>query len=228
MIETSGRFVPLNQQSTISNSSVQFQRTSFALFLDSLQPVRAGHAGARSARLPPPRPRRWLSRGPGLERPVDWPRRRFRRDDLFLARPQAALEFVTGYVLELSLSVDNLFVFLLIFRYFTVPEEHQHSVLFWGILGALVMRGFFILAGVGLIHRFHWILYGLRRVADLQRHPAGTAGEHQIDPAKNPVVKALRRLIPGHRRLSGRPFLCPRAGEGTRDFMLRPCWWCWR
>jgi tellurite resistance protein TerC len=72
---------------------------------------------------------------------------------------QVALEFVTGYVLELSLSVDNLFLFLVIFRYFAVPEQHQRSVLFWGILGALLMRGFLILAGVGLIQRFHWILY---------------------------------------------------------------------
>ncbi|MGA9391833.1 MAG: hypothetical protein WBV69_15465, partial [Candidatus Sulfotelmatobacter sp.] len=72
---------------------------------------------------------------------------------------QVAIEFVTGYVLELSLSVDNLFIFLVIFRYFAVPEEHQHRVLFWGILGALLMRGCFILAGVGLIQRFHWIFY---------------------------------------------------------------------
>src|SRR5713226_9141467 len=72
---------------------------------------------------------------------------------------QAGLEFVTGYVLELSLSVDNLFVFLVIFRYFAVPEQHQRGVLFWGILGALLMRGIFILAGVGLIDRFHWVLY---------------------------------------------------------------------
>src|SRR5579864_2608074 len=72
---------------------------------------------------------------------------------------QAALEFVTGYVLELSLSVDNLFVFLVIFRYFAVPEEQQHRVLFWGIVGALILRGIFIGVGVGLIHRFHWIFY---------------------------------------------------------------------
>ena len=70
-----------------------------------------------------------------------------------------SLEFVTGYVIELSLSVDNLFVFLLIFRYFQVPPDHQHKVLFWGILGALVMRAIFIAAGVGLIQRFHWIIY---------------------------------------------------------------------
>ncbi len=67
---------------------------------------------------------------------------------------QAALEFVTGYVLELSLSIDNLFVFLVIFNYFAVPDEHQHRVLFWGVLGALVMRGIFIGAGVGLIPAF--------------------------------------------------------------------------
>src|SRR3989475_7488081 len=70
-----------------------------------------------------------------------------------------ALEFVTGYVIELSLSVDNLFVFLLIFRYFRVPSDQQHKVLFWGIIGALIMRAVFILLGVSLIRRFHWIIY---------------------------------------------------------------------
>src|SRR5215469_13735932 len=70
-----------------------------------------------------------------------------------------SLEFVTGYIVELSLSVDNLFVFLVIFRYFKVPAANQHKVLFWGILGALVMRGIFILAGVTLIARFHWLIY---------------------------------------------------------------------
>src|SRR5450631_2887086 len=70
-----------------------------------------------------------------------------------------ALQFATGYVIELSLSVDNLFVFLVIFRYFKVPDQYQHKVLFWGILGALVMRGIFIVAGVGLIARFSWLTY---------------------------------------------------------------------
>src|SRR5512141_625444 len=71
----------------------------------------------------------------------------------------AALEFSTGYVIELSLSADNLFIFLLIFRYFRLPEAEQHPVLFWGIIGAIIMRAGFIFAGVGLIHRFHWIIY---------------------------------------------------------------------
>jgi tellurite resistance protein TerC len=109
---------------------------------------------------------------------------------------QVALEFVTGYVLELSLSVDNLFIFLVIFRYFSVPEQHQHGVLFWGILGALVMRGFFILAGVGLIHRFHWILFVLGALLIYSGIRLGVAGEHQVNPSTNPAVKALRRWLP--------------------------------
>jgi tellurite resistance protein TerC len=109
---------------------------------------------------------------------------------------QVALEFVTGYVLELSLSVDNLFLFLVIFRYFAVPEQHQRRVLFWGILGALLMRGFFILAGVGLIRRFHWIAYVLGALLIYSGIRLGFAGEHHVDPAKNPAVRALRRLFP--------------------------------
>jgi tellurite resistance protein TerC len=108
---------------------------------------------------------------------------------------QAALEFVTGYVLELSLSIDNLFVFLLIFRYFAVPEGQQHAVLFWGILGALVLRGAFIFAGVGLIRHFHWVLYvfGALLIISGIRF---LRGQHQVDPKKNPVVRLLRRWLP--------------------------------
>ena len=109
---------------------------------------------------------------------------------------QATLEFVTGYVLELSLSVDNLFLFLVIFRYFSVPEQHQRGVLFWGVLGALLMRGFFILAGVGLIQRFHWILYALGALLIYSGIRLGFTGEHQVDPATNPAVKVLRRFMP--------------------------------
>ena len=109
---------------------------------------------------------------------------------------QVALEFVTGYVLELSLSVDNLFIFLLIFRYFSVPEQYQRSVLFWGIVGALLMRGLFILAGVGLIQRFHWVLYVLGALLIYSGIRLGFMGEHQIDPSTNPAVKALRRWMP--------------------------------
>jgi tellurite resistance protein TerC len=108
---------------------------------------------------------------------------------------QATLEFVTGYVLELSLSVDNLFVFLLIFRYFAVPDEQQHAVLFWGIIGALILRGIFIGAGVGLIHRFHWLLYVFGALL-IYSGSKFLKGQHQVDPRKNPIVKAVRRWIP--------------------------------
>lgn len=115
---------------------------------------------------------------------------------LFWQGHQAALEFVTGYVLELSLSVDNLFIFLLIFRYFTVPEEQQHNVLFWGVLGALLMRGFFIFAGVTLLQRFHWVFYGFGALLIYSGIRVCMLGEHQVDPSKNPAVNALRRIIP--------------------------------
>jgi tellurite resistance protein TerC len=108
---------------------------------------------------------------------------------------QAALEFVTGYVLELSLSVDNLFVFLVIFNFFAVPDEQQHRVLFWGIIGALVMRGIFIGAGVGLISRFHWIFYIFGALLVYSGIRVCIAGQHQIDPATNPLVKTLRRWM---------------------------------
>jgi tellurite resistance protein TerC len=109
---------------------------------------------------------------------------------------QVALEFATGYVLELSLSVDNLFLFLVIFRYFSVPESHQHSVLFWGVLGAMLMRGAFILAGIGLIERFHWIFYLLGAVLIFSGIRFAFAGAHHVDPAKNAAVRFLRRWLP--------------------------------
>ena len=120
---------------------------------------------------------------------------------------QVALEFVTGYVIELSLSVDNLFIFLVIFRYFSVPEQHQRGVLFWGIIGALVMRGVFILAGVGLIQRFHWILYLFGALLIYSGIRLGFSSEHQVDPAKNPAVRALRRLMPVTDDFQGGRFL---------------------
>lgn len=110
--------------------------------------------------------------------------------------PQSSLEFLTGYVLELSLSVDNLFVFLVIFKYFSVPEEQQHRVLFWGIIGALIMRGLFILAGVGLIHRFHWILYGFGAFLVYSGVQLALSGGHSVNPGKNPIVSIVRRILP--------------------------------
>lgn len=107
-----------------------------------------------------------------------------------------ALQFVTGYVVEESLSVDNLFVFLLIFRYFRVPSHYQHKVLFWGILGALIMRGVFILAGVSLIQRFHWIIYVFGAFLVYTGLQLLRQGERDIHPEQNPVLKLFRRWVP--------------------------------
>jgi tellurite resistance protein TerC len=106
-----------------------------------------------------------------------------------------ALQFVTGYVIELSLSLDNLFLFLVIFRYFKVPDEHQHKVLFAGILGALVMRGLFIVAGVGLISRFVWITYGFGALLVVSGFKL-SRGDKEIHPDKNPVLRLFRRGFP--------------------------------
>jgi len=107
-----------------------------------------------------------------------------------------SLEFVTGYVIELSLSIDNLFVFLVLFRYFRVPGELQHKVLFWGILGALLMRGAFILAGVGLIRRFEWITYVFGVLLIYSGIKLLRQGDEEIDPGRNPVLRMFRKLIP--------------------------------
>lgn len=140
---------------------------------------------------------------------------------LFWQGRQIALEFVTGYLLELSLSVDNLFIFLVIFRYFSVPEQHQRSVLFWGILGALLMRGLFILAGVGLIHRFHWILYGFGALLIYSGIRLGFGGEHHVDPAANPAVRILRRFMPVTDGYQGGRFFV-RQWKGNPGFYATP------
>jgi len=107
-----------------------------------------------------------------------------------------ALEFVTGYTIELSLSVDNLFVFLLIFRYFRVPGEDQHKVLFWGIIGALIMRAVFILLGVSLIRRFHWIIYVFGALLVYSGIRLFSEAGSEVHPEKNPVLRLFRRWVP--------------------------------
>jgi tellurite resistance protein TerC len=124
----------------------------------------------------------------------------------------AGLEFVTGYVIELSLSVDNLFVFLLIFRYFRVPAEYQHQVLFWGIVGALVMRGVFILAGVGLIRQFHWIIYIFGAFLVYGGARLMRQGSVELHPEKNPVLRLFRRWVPVTEDYEGGRFFVRRPG----------------
>jgi tellurite resistance protein TerC len=128
-------------------------------------------------------------------------------------RPQA-LQFVTGYVIELSLSVDNLFVFLVIFRYFKVPDQHQHKVLFWGILAALLIRGAFILAGVGLIGRFSWITYAFGALLVYSGLKLLRQGKTEIHPEKSPVLRLFRRVFPVTNEYVGGQFF-------TRRFSAR-------
>ena len=109
---------------------------------------------------------------------------------------QPALEFLTGYLIEKSLSVDNIFVFVLIFSYFKVPARYQHKVLFWGILGALVMRAMFIVAGIALLQQLHWIIYVFGALLILTGIKMATEKDKEIHPDKNPVLKLFRRLVP--------------------------------
>jgi tellurite resistance protein TerC len=109
---------------------------------------------------------------------------------------ETALEFLTGYLLEKSLSVDNIFVFLMIFTYFRVPYLHQHKVLFWGILGALIMRALFILMGVTLIQKFHWVIYVMGGFLIITGIKMATQKDKEINPERNPVLRLFRRLMP--------------------------------
>ncbi|MBI3317373.1 MAG: TerC family protein [Candidatus Omnitrophica bacterium] len=110
--------------------------------------------------------------------------------------PDAAIKFLTGYLLEKSLSVDNLFIFLLIFSYFKVPRRYQHNVLFWGILGAVIMRAFFIGAGVVLIHRFNWVIYIFGAFLILTGIKLALEKDKEINPERNQVLRLFKKLMP--------------------------------
>lgn len=115
---------------------------------------------------------------------------------LHLYGKQPALEFVTGYLIEYSLSIDNIFVIVLIFSYFRIPEKYQHRVLFWGIIGALVMRGAMIGAGALLIQRFHWIIYVFGAFLIFTGIRMATHDEADIEPEANPILRLVRRIMP--------------------------------
>jgi len=117
-----------------------------------------------------------------------------------------ALEYLTGYVIEYSLSVDNIFVFILIFTYFAVKDEYQHRVLFWGIIGALVMRGIFIFAGVALINRFHWIVIVFGAFLVFTGIRMLFQKEGAVDPSKNPIVRFFKRFLPVTDEYHGKNF----------------------
>jgi tellurite resistance protein TerC len=110
--------------------------------------------------------------------------------------PQKGLEFLTGYLIEKALSVDNIFVFLMLFSYFAVPAAYQHRVLFWGILGALVMRAIFIALGAALLARFHWVIYIFGALLVVTAIKMLRAGDHDIHPERNPIYRLFRRVVP--------------------------------
>lgn len=110
--------------------------------------------------------------------------------------PQRALEFTTGYVIERALSIDNIFVFVLLFTYFRVPPLYQHKVLFWGIIGALVLRAAFIAAGIGLIHKFHWMIYLLGALLIVTAIKMALQKDKEMHPERNPVLRLFRRFMP--------------------------------
>ena len=118
-----------------------------------------------------------------------------------------AMEFVTGYIIELSLSMDNVFVIALIFAFFKIPAQYQHRVLFWGILGALVMRGAMILGGAALIDRFEWMLYVLGAFLVVTGIRMFFSGGEGVEPEKNPVIRLARKILPVTEELHGDKFL---------------------
>lgn len=109
---------------------------------------------------------------------------------------ESGFQFLTGYLIEKSLSVDNLFVFLVIFSHFKVAEQYQHKILFWGILGALVMRAIFIFAGVALIHRFHWLMYLFGVFLIFTGYKLIFGKEKEMSPEKSPFFKIARKIFP--------------------------------
>ncbi|MEJ8757521.1 TerC family protein [Pontibacter sp. H259] len=124
-----------------------------------------------------------------------------------------AVEFLTGYLIEKSLSIDNIFVFVLVFGYFQIPAIYQHKILFWGILGALIMRVIFIFAGVALIEKFHWSVYIFGVFLIYTGYKMFTEKGATIDPENNPVIKFFRRIMPVTNQLHGDKFFVNQGGK---------------
>jgi tellurite resistance protein TerC len=125
---------------------------------------------------------------------------------------EAGVAFLTGYLIEKSLSVDNIFVFVLIFSYFAVPKQYQHRVLFWGIIGALLMRGAMIGAGAALIKQFHWIIWIFGGFLIFTGIRMATSKEEKLEPEKNPLIVLFRRIMPVTEKYEGDKFFVVRNG----------------
>lgn len=126
---------------------------------------------------------------------------------------EQALEFFTGYLVEKSLSVDNIFVFLMVFTYFRIPSLYQHKVLFWGIIGALIMRVIFIFAGVALIERFHFTIYLFGALLIYSGYKMFQHNNVKIEPDKNPVIRFFKKFMPVTSDLQGDKFFVKSGGK---------------
>lgn len=126
---------------------------------------------------------------------------------------EKGLEFFTGYIVEEALSVDNVFVFIVIFSYFAVPRELHHRVLFWGVLGAIVFRALFIVAGAALVAQFHWILYILGIFLVFTAIKLAVHGDAEVEPERNPFVRFCRRFFPVTQQYEGSKFFVRRGGR---------------
>ena len=127
--------------------------------------------------------------------------------------PQAGGEYLAGYLIEKSLSVDNIFVFALVFGYFAVPAEHQHRVLFWGVFGALVFRAIFIAAGATLLDQFHWMIYVFGAFLVITGIRMARSNDEHVDPGRNPVLRVFRRVVPMTEGMRGEHFFVKQAGR---------------
>ncbi|MGE5227499.1 MAG: TerC family protein [Planctomycetaceae bacterium] len=125
----------------------------------------------------------------------------------------SAGQYLAGYLIEKSLSIDNIFVFALVFGYFAVPSRYQHRVLFWGVLGALVFRAAFIAAGATLLESFHWMIYVFGAFLVLTGLRMWRSRDTHLDPSKNPVLRAMRRVVPMTDEYEGQKMTVRRAGK---------------
>ncbi|MDT7944361.1 MAG: TerC family protein [Dehalococcoidia bacterium] len=133
---------------------------------------------------------------------------------------QAGLEYFTAYLIEKSLSLDNVFVWMVVFGYFALPPRYQHRVLFWGVVGAIVMRGLFIAAGVSLLKAFHWVVYVFGAILVVTGLRLAFKGEEEVLPEHNPILRVVRRFIPMTETYEGQAFFVRRAGRLMATPML--------
>jgi len=140
----------------------------------------------------------------------------------FVKGSQLALEFFTAYLLEKSLSIDNLFVFIIVFEYFHIPPRFYHRVLFWGILGALIMRALFILTGIWLIERFHWLIYVFGAFLIYTGIKLAFSHDNEIKPDQNPILKLIRKFFPVSSNVEDERF----AFKSGQQWHLTPAFVC--